>query len=38
MLEFATLAVAVVGAIFGLYAVVLLLASGIAVVSRRRAR
>jgi len=38
MLGFATLAVAVVGAVFGLYAVVVLLASGIAAAMRRRAR
>jgi hypothetical protein len=38
MLEFATLAVAVVGAVFGLYAVVVLLASVIAAAMRHRAR
>jgi hypothetical protein len=38
MLEFATIAVAVVGAVFGLYAAVLLLASGFAAAMRRRAR
>lgn len=38
MLEFATVAVAVVGAVFGLYAVVILVASLLAAGTRRRAR
>jgi hypothetical protein len=38
MLYFATLAVAVVGVVFGLYAATMLLGSGIAAVLRRRAR
>ena len=38
MLKFATLAVAVVGVVFGLYAATVLLASGIAAALRRRAR
>ena len=38
MLRFATLAVAVVGAVFGLYAVIVLLASGIAAAMRHWAR
>lgn len=38
MLELATVAVAVVGAVFGLYAVVILVASLLAAGTRRRAR
>jgi len=38
MLRFAILAVAVVGAVFGLYAVIVLLASGIAAAMRHWAR
>ena len=38
MLEFATIAVAVVGAVFWLYAVAILLASFLAAAARRRAR
>jgi hypothetical protein len=38
MLKFATLAVAVVGAVFGIYAVVVLVASGIAAAVRHWAR
>jgi len=38
MLRFATIAVAVVGGVFGLYAVIVLLASGIAAAMRHWAR
>jgi hypothetical protein len=38
MLKFATIAVAVVGVVFGLYAATMLLGSGIAAALRRRAR
>jgi hypothetical protein len=38
MVEFATLAVAVVGAVFGLYAVAILFATALAAGIRRRAR